>query len=460
MFNSVREFLKTTECNGKKVAVACSGGSDSMALLHAINSLKKDFSLSLVCLHYDHGIREESNLDAIFVKRFCDINGIPFIMEKGNVPLLAFKNGQTLEMAAREARYAFFERASRENDIYAVMVAHHLEDNIESILLHFIRGSGISGLIGMSEIRNPNIWRPMLDVKKEDILNYIEENAIEYREDVTNQDIKYTRNFLRKDIIPKLLKINPNLYSALRRTSDILRAENEFMDTIANRLLDSFVDLSDGVITIKTKDLNELHISIRRRVLRNSISALFGLTDISLKNIEDIIVLCEKSITNKEVSIKRALIAQIEYGELKIYKNTSGKKKLFTESLNEIIEFDKAHDKIIEIKDFCIEIKKSFDKDLSCKDENEEYLDLDKLPRSTVFRGRQTGDFIYPLNLGGKKKLKDYLSDKKIPLEKRNELVVLAHGPEVFWVSGIGISQRVALSEETKNILLIRLFKI
>lgn len=153
IYKKVKDFLIDMDIRCKSAAVAVSGGIDSMALLYIMAELSKELDIKLFCLHFEHGIREESKGDEAFVKEKCGELGVEFISENADIPALAKRKGISLELCAREERYAFFEKICKEKGISVLLTAHHAADNLESILLNFIRGAGASGLTGMAEFR-------------------------------------------------------------------------------------------------------------------------------------------------------------------------------------------------------------------------------------------------------------------------------------------------------------------
>ena len=203
---SCEQFIKLNNFfnKGDRIGVAVSGGSDSVALLHFL-SLKKDvLGIDLVVLHVDHGIREESEKDCNFVEKMAKEIGVSFHKFKVDVPKLAKESGESLETVAREARYSIFKKLIENKVVDKIALAHHKNDQAETILMHIFRGSGVSGAKGMEPISNGIYIRPLLDTSKDEILKYIKENKLSYCEDYTNSDNSYSRNFVRNVIMKEI----------------------------------------------------------------------------------------------------------------------------------------------------------------------------------------------------------------------------------------------------------------
>ncbi len=251
---------------GEKVAVALSGGADSVCLLHIAHELSKERAFTLYALHLNHMIRgDEADRDEMFVHALCDSLGVSLISERADVPALAKKDGRSLEDAAREARYSFFELAMQKEGITVLMTAHNADDNAENVLLRLARGASTDGLCGISPVREEKygtVIRPMLHIPKSDILSYLEERGLSHVEDSTNADTDYPRNRIRKNIIPELLMINPSFLSSAAGTMSLLRADSDYLLCEADRAYDRAVT-GDG---LSFECLNRLPYPILSRV--------------------------------------------------------------------------------------------------------------------------------------------------------------------------------------------------
>ena len=236
MKNTVLEYIQTHGLIGPndKVLAGVSGGADSVALLHVLQSLGFD-----VCaVHVNHGIRgADAEADEAFVKVLCGTLHIPLATEHVDVPAMAAAEGKTLEQAARDARYGCFDRVAADLGANVIAVAHHMDDQAESMLLHLFRGSGLTGLVGMRP-RRGNVVRPLLCVRRLDIEAYLSENGLAYRTDATNFQRGAARNRIRLDVIPYLQEnFNPAVVDSLCASAELFRRDEDFLDTLARSAL-------------------------------------------------------------------------------------------------------------------------------------------------------------------------------------------------------------------------------
>lgn len=222
---------------GDTVLCAVSGGLDSMCLLRFLHTLSKEHGFSLVAAHFEHGIRGDASLaDADFVQTTAAEWGIPCRVGHGDAPALAKAEGKSLEEAARCLRYAFLDRTADACGASHIATAHHAEDNAETLLLHLIRGAGNTGLVGIAPARGRYV-RPFLSLTREDLRVYAAENAVPFREDATNGDVRFSRNRLRLRVFPELRQINPGVCAALNRAAKVSRGENDYLTECARAAL-------------------------------------------------------------------------------------------------------------------------------------------------------------------------------------------------------------------------------
>lgn len=221
---------------GKTVLCAVSGGRDSMVLLHVLLRLGTHQGFAVVAAHYNHLLRESAERDEVLVRQWCAARGIPFVSDSGDVRAYAEKSGRSIEDAARTLRYQFLENAAGEYGADFIATAHHRQDNAETLLFHLLRGSGLTGLGGITPVRG-SIIRPLLEVDRAAIDGYIEENAIPYAEDETNADTAYTRNRLRLELLPLLEEIAPGSTGRMAAAASRLRAEEKFLEQYTASLL-------------------------------------------------------------------------------------------------------------------------------------------------------------------------------------------------------------------------------
>lgn len=420
---------------GKTVAVAVSGGEDSMALLYYCVQNQGSYNVKTVALNVEHGIRgEASRKDSAFVKDYCLSHDIPLLEYKVDAPTKSKTDKISIEQAARALRYECFTDAINTGKCDAVFTAHHSLDNLESVLLNLFRGTGIKGLVGIKNYGD-KIYRPLLRVSKEEISAYARQNGVPFVNDETNFCIDYTRNFLRLNVIPKLKQIFPEAEKSVLRLSETVKAEDEFLDQTATAVL----TFDSGAYGIKVDTPRAIFARAVVIALKN-----LGLTyDYEKVHVDDVCALTKKT-SGKSVDLPCGIKAIREYDRITIYKETPHKEKIAAlpfkigeSSLNgntiNIVECGKISDE---------ELKNGF------------YADLDKIPDGAVIRLRENYDKFAKFG-GGTKSLSDYLTDKKIPKKDRDSLLLIAIDSDVLAIQGVAISDKIKVDEKTQNIIKI-----
>ena len=287
--------------NKDTVLIAVSGGPDSIALLHVLWSLKREYNLELHAAHLNHMFRgDEARADADFVRAFCQELKIPCTIAEEDVPAFIAKTSMSAEEAARHIRYRFFAKISSEIRATKIALGHHADDQAETILLNLLRGSGMKGLAGMKAKRGPYI-RPLLGVTRAQIEQYLKKHELPSRVDSTNLEPIYTRNQIRLELIPLLKeKYNPNLANNLNQMAEILRVEDDFIEKITKEAFKAHVKVDVNELSISRKVLLELPLAIRRRLFRLMFQTLTkNKSDMTFKTV----IMMEKFV-NGETIIK------------------------------------------------------------------------------------------------------------------------------------------------------------
>lgn len=418
---------------GKTVAVAVSGGADSMALLHFTANFCKRFNIKAVALNVEHGIRGENSLrDTAFVKDYCEKNGIPLLEYKVDVPKKAKTDKIPLEQAARILRYECFFDAVKKGKCDAVLTAHHSSDNLESVLFNLFRGTGVKGLTGIRDYKNV-IYRPFIKVSKAEIAEYIKQNNIPFVDDETNFCIDYTRNFLRLNVIPKIKEIFPEAEKSVLRLTETLKTEDEFLSALAEKAVSRHGD-GYGIATDTPKAVMARAVII---ALKN-----LGLSrDYEKIHVDDVCALSEKE-NGKTVSLPLDIKAAREYDKITLFKDLTCDENdtaiPFTTGLHALDGRTIAVSPCENVSGE--DLKKGF------------YADIDKIPDGAVIRFRRKGDKFKKFG-GGTKSLADYFTDKKIPLKDRNGILLVANGSDVLIINGVAVSDKVKVDKDTKNIV-------
>ncbi len=451
IIEKVISFVKENNmlCEGEHVVVGVSGGADSMCLLRVLMDLKCLYSLKLTVVHIHHGIRgKEADEDKVFVENFCEKNGIEFVGMDFDIPTIAKQSGLSTEEAGRLKRYESFEKVLMEKNADKIAVAHNLGDKVETILFNILRGTGISGISGIKPVRG-NIIRPVLCLTREEIESYLEENHISYRTDSTNLHNDYTRNKIRNELIPYLNEnINVKASVHIGTLGDMVSDIDDFLNEEAHKKLMELTETEEkDFIKINAAGFNSLHAALKSVVARKLVVKMTGkLKDITANHINSIIDIA-KGETGRAVNLPYNLVA-VKYPESLVLKvmieKELAKPEVFVDKIpgsyhigSKRMIFD--NDKY-ENLNF---LEKKYTKWFNC----------DILKGSLCIRNRREGDYIVVNESGGRKKLKDYFIDQKIPKDQRDDVLLLADGSHILWVVGYRISEAAKVFDTTQNII-------
>ena len=416
----------------KPVVVGISGGADSVALLHILVSL----GYKCIAAHCNFNLRgDESFRDEQFTIDFTKRLQVPLCKISFETNKYAQENRLSVEMAARELRYRWFEELLNTYDADAVAVAHHRDDSVETLLINLTRGSGLTGLTGIKP-KNGNVVRPLLCVSREDIYTYIEKNGLEYVTDSSNSSDIYTRNFIRLKVIPLLEEINPSVKASLARTA------NHLYD--ASLIYNHSIEEARKVITQN----NRLSISALL-----SFPAPATILYEMLKPYGFSRTVCESIFT----------VLEKDSGKI-FYSSTHRLLKDRSDLLIDVLsgEDNRAYlinleddnvDLPVELKPEIVVIKEDYQIE---KDKKFAYFDFDKLSFPLVLRHWQEGDWFVPFGMKGKKKISDYFSDKKFSLFDKEKTWLLCSGQDVIWIVGERTDNRYRIEKTTKRVLKLK----
>ena len=416
--------------NGETIAVALSGGKDSVCLLHVLLSLKTEFNLNIKAVHVDHSIRDkESERDANFVNALCEKLSVPLQTFKVDAIEFSKENKLSLEQGARLLRYQIFQKLLDEGFAQKIATAHHKNDNFETLLFNVFRGSGLLGASGIKSVSG-KIIRPLLSVSKQEIDDYIEENSLSFVEDSTNFDSVYTRNYIRNEIVPKVLDRFPDAINSTYRFSKIIAEEDEFLSELSHKALQE--KDGDFYLSLSTPDVlfrRAVIIALKNLGLEKDYEYQHVLSVISLKN----------SQSGAVITLPKNITAKREYDAV-IFSNKTI--ETVTEEVPFLAKTTTFNGNKIVVTDG--ELAKPY-----------LLFDKDKIPSGAVIRTRRDGDVFTKFG-GGTKKLKEYLIDKKIPLSERDSLPLVAKGNIVYLIIGVEISDLVRVDDNTKTKLKIK----
>lgn len=307
--------------NGEKIVVGVSGGPDSICLINILNEIKKNGAIKfdLVVCHINHMIREEAKNDENFVEDYCKKNDIPFFAKHAKVEEIAKIEKIGTEEAGRKIRYNFFNEILEKTNASKIATAHTKNDNAETVLMNIIRGSGLSGIKGITPIRENLYIKPLIDISRKEVEEYCEENKLNPRHDKTNDENIYTRNKVRNILIPIIEKeFNPNIIETIDRLSDLAEKENEYLEEQTKLAFEkSIIRNEKNEIILNLRTFNKENEVIKARLILYTIKRLKGSNSgISKVHIDDIIKLCEKNIGNKYLTPNKSLKIFINKGKM------------------------------------------------------------------------------------------------------------------------------------------------
>jgi len=432
-----------------KVLIALSGGPDSIALFHLLGLLADKYKLTLAAAHVNHCLRKDADKDLEFCRQLCRAYGYKFYSRKVDIKNYAGKHKMGLEQAGRRIRYDFFRTLSEKFNYTKIATGHTADDSAETFMLNLVRGADLGGMGGIPPMRD-NIVRPLIEIKKTDILAFLKENRLTYRVDKSNLSDKYKRNIIRNKVIPALKRINAGALDHISRASQNIRASFGFLEAETEKLYGKcLVKESNTQIILDLGKLPAYYESLKSWIL---LRAYFRLTGDLRRPDSDII---EQAINLRRSGsitfLDSSIVVSNHAGKLILCRPPRPIKRirLKNNGKNEI----SGSDLILQmetLEDFSSEMIFSND------DENIAYLDSGKISELSV-RSFKEGDKFQPLGMKGSKKLSDYLNDKNVPLIFKKSIPIVFSGNEIAWVAGHGISENFKVTDKTRRVLKIQL---
>ena len=425
-----------------RIAVGVSGGADSMLLLWSLLDLQKKGKFYLKVINVNHNLRgEESDRDSLFVKTFCEKKKIPYEVVSVEVKKTKAQEKLTLEESARKLRYMAFAKIMKKEKLNKLFLAHHKNDQVETILMNILRGAGVHGASGIKQ--DGVIFRPLLSLKKSEILKICNEAKIKFVEDSTNAQNDATRNYLRNVIIPEIEKIYPNAVDSISAFGEKCSDVQDFIESQLNK---DYVEEFNGEILVKSAVFHSHKILIRE-YLKLAFSKLGVFADIEAKHYELATKLFDADV-NSMLNFPHNLVLKKTYGGIKIL--TAKEKIQTTEEFEFVIgtvEFKgigRVETQIVEPCDVVY-------------GEGSLYISLSKLSTNAVWRTRRLGDVFAKLG-SGSKKLNDYFTDKKVDVDVRDMIPLLVIQNQVLVVAGLDVSENVKIDGDTDQIVKITFY--
>lgn len=432
---------------GDTVIVGASGGPDSQFMIYILDKFRKELGFSLVLAHLNHLHRAEADKDEDLVRKTARKLGIEFYSRSRSMDDLAKELKISPEDAGRRLRYEFFNDLAKKYSSSKIAVAHNKDDQAETVLMRIIRGTGLDGLRAMDYMTG-NIIRPILDIKKSQIIKYLDENNISYAIDYTNFENDYTRNKIRLDIIPILEEINSNVIDSVFSLSTLAKDDLKILDKVVDDKFKEMANVKQREISFDKEKFDQIDSALLRRILRKAVELLKGqIKDLSKENLDDFLKI--RNLETGKVLIKDDLSLRKSYDSyiLEEIINEEKNQREFSLSDNETIFYNGFY------------IKTSIiNSDKYEKEKNVGYFDYDLLDFPLKVRTRLPGDRFVPLGHKSEKKLKDFLSDQKIDRKLRDELPLILSKDKVIWLAPLRISDEFKVTFGTKKILKIEVY--
>jgi tRNA(Ile)-lysidine synthase len=467
ILHTVRETISVHRMfsRGDSVLVAVSGGPDSVALAHVLLTLAVEYSLRPAIAHLNHCLRgQDSDRDAEFVIALARQLGVPVYAERKDV--LAFQRNRrlTLEEAGRRSRYDFFDAVSAKYGFNKIALGHHSDDNAELVLINLLRGSGPLGLSGIAPVREGKIVRPLIHLRRSEIINYLAEKNLPYVTDASNTDPAFIRNKIRHYLIPELkTAYNPRIIETLNRLGEIIRAENQWLDDALEPVLKQCVSFrTDQKISLALPDFNQLPKAVKRRVIRKAILCVKkDLRRITLLHVDAILRLIEKGRVTGRLNLPDGVLVERKTVELTIVKrNKVGKRQNYRmlQTIKTDYQYTISAGGTLFIKEADVsitlcEIDVDDLPDFKKTGAHIAFFDLDRLLFPLLVRNLRPGDRFSPLGVNGTQKVKKYFINHKIPGAQRRKCPLLLSGGNIIWIAGHRIDNAVKVSPQTRRVL-------
>lgn len=443
---------------GEKVLVGVSGGADSTCLLLVLAALAERLRIRLAVIHVNHNLRgEESMEDQRFVEALCRSLSVECVTRSVDVERYVRENGASEEEGARTLRYRAFHAAAKELSCDKIAVAHHGDDQAETVLMNLFRGSSLRGLGGIRPVRD-RVIRPLLCSSRREIETYLELRGAPYRQDSSNENVAYSRNRIRLQLMPFLQeKVNPRVVEHVNAIAEDAAQAEEYLMGVAARMAESYVEEKNGQVLLDLRVLEEQEAVIASRILRICLEKSGSpLKDVGRIHLQELMRLAGLE-TGREVFLPYGVKARKEYDRIRFLRGDEG---IPGETTEEVVirkeQVLSAPDGLcvgIGHKTFSFRVKKN---DKNVKYEKKAYtkcFDYDTIQDVFSLRTRRSGDYVVVNEAGGRKKLKDYFIDEKIPRTERDEILLVTEGAHVSWIVGYRMSEDRKITDGTRLIL-------
>ncbi len=421
------------------VVLGISGGPDSMAMADLFVRIRERWQLKLHVVHVNHQLRGPlADADADYVAAFCERHQIAFHLVEAPVAHIAREKGQSLEEAGRHVRYEAFWKVAQEVGAQRVAVGQHKNDQGETMIMRFLRGTGIDGLAAMDYVRSDGVIRPLLGFSRSQVEAYCQERHLDPRHDLSNQETVYTRNRVRNELIPYIEKhFNPNIVQRLFDMSIQFRQESEWMNAMVQKWMDQHVPKEAQRLVVDMPAIEACHDAMINRIVREILRQDKGL----------------KNVSGDQVAGVVGLIRRKPHGAMR----TIGMTEFEVNYDTLIIRKGRNKERVVGVKDGCLTIEQlSTQQKRRTDTDHVIYVDAAAVQGDLRVRTRKNGDKFQPFGMKGRKKLKDFFVDNKVPRDLRDHVPLVCDDQGILWVVGHRKSERTRITDDTTQVLLLR----
>jgi len=451
-----RTFKRTVDSYGlvrpgDKVLVACSGGPDSVALVHLLLELRQDIPHEVTVGHFNHRLRPAAPSDEAFVRNLARTNSLPFFSGRRDVRAYALRFGLNLEEAARTLRYEFLERTAARMGATRIATGHTMTDQAETLIMRLMRGTGLTGLGGILSVTEGMLIRPLLGLEREEIEAYLTERGIACRRDETNEDLRFLRNRIRLELLPVLrTKFEPRLVQHLGRVAILFQDEERVMERVTAEVAAGLVSRREERLELDAEKIRSLERGLARRVVRFFLREVQGdLRGLTFDDVEDVLNLGE----GREKTIRKGLVIRRETGRLFAKTEEAGTRPRvfsYTWDGTGVLDLPEAGVKV-HVQKLRPGTRLFFD------DRKRAYVDARTIAWPLEVRSRRPGDIFRPLGAPGRGKLNEMFRAKRIPQEARDRRPIFISAGKIVWVPGLPVSHVHRVTALTKSILALEI---
>ncbi len=471
MINKVEQYMSLWNMleEGDRIVLGVSGGADSVALLLMLQTMQQKYHLKLYGVHVNHGIRKEAAEDAAYVSALCESLDVPFYLYEADIPAMAKEQGMSEEEMGRIYRYQCFREVSQQVDANKIAVAHHMDDQAETVLFHLARGSKLTGAEGMHPT-NGNVIRPLLACRKEELMQWLREQQVSWMEDSTNGDDMYARNCIRNQVIPALERVNTQAVRHLVEFAEEMGAYRQFVQQAVDEYFQQAVCFEGECCTVNRNHLLQQDVILAKAVIYEMLTQVCGKKkDICSTHVQLVYDLLRNQ-SGKKIILPYEMIAELSYEMLKIRKSLQ---VIENDTIEEVeIDWRELVDCKEEVRSVLLprgrvlnlqlyqkkhctrtQWENLINEAIHSKNNYTKYFECDTIKFTLCIRNTRNEDYFVMNEKGERKKLSRYFIDQKIPVEQRSKKLVLAVESNVLWILGDRRSEMYKVSQDSEVIV-------